>query len=405
MESKISPSPYSLSFEASPANIFNMFAPPLVPPAKLPFIHLRTGDVTLAKENGIPEESFDSMDFQHFLRNPLQEIKESIAEMHSEFSSSKIKPSDVFLPGNGDMAISMIIRSFLNKGDNILVPRPGYWMAAMEAIAVGAEVRFYDLEHRNEWEPSIEQMESLIDTKTKLVYFINPGNPACVSLPRSAIEKVVRLAEKKGVAIYSDEIYFNLAYPQPDGEPGQFTSIAQIDSKTPRIIMSGLSKAFQVPGWGSDWNIIIDNEGTIPKEVARRMEEWLAVYGVPPMPSLSNTKNIREKTPEKFQFQFMQTIEKNAKTCSRILEGTKGVEMTKQSGGLFMSLFLKLGDFKDIESDLDFVNKLLHEENVSVYHSAPLNKPGYLRIALFVSNESLEEGCRRINEFIQRHLI
>ena len=69
-----------------------------------------------------------------------------------------------------------------------------------------------------------------------------------------------------------------------------------------------------------------------------------------------------------------------------------------------IALIDSFSEFKDIKSDLDFVNMLLAEENVSVFHSEPLYKPNYLRLAVLVPVDLLEEGCKRIKEFAIRHL-
>ena len=159
---------------------------------------------------------------------------------------------DDIYTGNGvSELITMSMQGLLDDGDEILLPAPDYplWTAAV-SLAGGMPVH-YMCDEQNEWNPDIADMESKITAHTKGIVLINPNNPTGALYPREIIEEIVRLADKYGLILFSDEIYDRLVM---DGL--QHISIAALAPHVPCITFNGLSKSHRVAGFRCGWMVV-----------------------------------------------------------------------------------------------------------------------------------------------------
>lgn len=159
---------------------------------------------------------------------------------------------DDIYTGNGvSELITMSMQGLLDDGDEILLPAPDYplWTAAV-SLAGGMPVH-YMCDEQNAWNPDIADMESKITAHTKGIVLINPNNPTGALYPREILEEIVRLADKYGLILFSDEIYDRLVM---DGL--QHISIASLAPHVPCITFNGLSKSHRVAGFRCGWMVV-----------------------------------------------------------------------------------------------------------------------------------------------------
>lgn len=159
---------------------------------------------------------------------------------------------DDIYTGNGvSELITMSMQGLLDDGDEILLPAPDYplWTAAV-SLAGGTPVH-YMCDEQNAWNPDIADMESKITAHTKGIVLINPNNPTGALYPREILEEIVRLADKYGLILFSDEIYDRLVM---DGL--QHISIAALAPQVPCITFNGLSKSHRVAGFRCGWMVV-----------------------------------------------------------------------------------------------------------------------------------------------------
>lgn len=159
---------------------------------------------------------------------------------------------DDIYTGNGvSELITMSMQGLLDDGDEILLPAPDYplWTAAV-SLAGGTPVH-YMCDEQNEWNPDIADMESKITKHTKGIVLINPNNPTGALYPREILEEIVKLADKYGLILFSDEIYDRLVM---DGL--QHISIAALAPHVPCITFNGLSKSHRVAGFRCGWMVV-----------------------------------------------------------------------------------------------------------------------------------------------------
>ncbi len=99
--------------------------------------------------------------------------------MPFRFSSpdEKIPLDNIWLSSGTHGALNLAVNALCQKGDNILVPQPGFSLVRTVAESIGCELRYYDLNPDKNWEIDFESVKKQIDHRTKAFMVINPSNP------------------------------------------------------------------------------------------------------------------------------------------------------------------------------------------------------------------------------------
>ena len=155
---------------------------------------------------------------------------------------------DIFIGNGVSELILMCLEALLNPGDEVLVPAPDYplWTAAV--TLTGGRAVHYPCRANNDFVPDVEELERLVGPRTRAIVMINPNNPTGAVYPASTVEALVRLAEKKRLILFSDEIYDRILY---DG--ASHLSAATLCKDTLCATFGGLSKVYRACGLRVGW--------------------------------------------------------------------------------------------------------------------------------------------------------
>jgi aspartate/methionine/tyrosine aminotransferase len=175
-------------------------------------------------------------------------FRKAIADYVSRTRKLSIDPDRVVgLPG-AKPGIGYSITTYVNPGDEVIYPSPGFPIYESWVTFVGAKPVPLHLRQENDFAFAPEELEALITPKTKLIILCSPSNPTGGVLSREVLEGVAEVIKEKArpdIRIYSDEIYEQITY---DGF--QHYSIASVPGMQERtVISSGHSKSFAMTGW------------------------------------------------------------------------------------------------------------------------------------------------------------
>src|SRR5580700_6855917 len=156
----------------------------------------------------------------------------------------------VFIGNGVSELIDLVLRALLNEGDEVLVPSPDYplWTAAV-TLNRGRAVH-YPCRPENAFVPDPQEIASLLTPRTRAIVVINPNNPTGAVYPRHVLEEIVRLAESRGLVLFSDEIYDQMVY-----DDAQFVPLATLVRDTLCATLSGLSKIYRACGYRVGWAV------------------------------------------------------------------------------------------------------------------------------------------------------
>lgn len=155
---------------------------------------------------------------------------------------------DVFLGNGVSELILMALEALLEPGDEVLVPSPDYplWTAAV--ALTGARAVHYPCRAAAGFCPDPEEVERLVTPRTKALVLINPNNPTGAVYPEPVVRALVRVAESRGLVLFSDEIYDRILY---DG--AKHVPVAPLCQDTLCATFGGLSKVYRACGYRVGW--------------------------------------------------------------------------------------------------------------------------------------------------------
>ena len=168
----------------------------------------------------------------------IMELRKGVAEWFSKYG--KISAENVMITPSGSSALLEATQAFINPGDEVLVPSPGFVIYSPHTVLAGGKPLEYRLTE-GDFLPDIEDMKKLITKKTKMVVVNSPANPTGGVIDRPTRKAILDLAEDHDLMILSDEVYDAYVY---EGEHLSF-----MDRLDRAVVINGFSKMMAVTGW------------------------------------------------------------------------------------------------------------------------------------------------------------
>ena len=171
-------------------------------------------------------------------------LREAIADFYQKQYGVTLNPENEILPllgsKEGIMHISM---AFLNPGDQVLVPNPGYPTYTSVTRLVEAEAVFYNLEEDHHWQLNLDELKRIDCTKVRLMWINSPHMPTGTTIDPQLLTELVGWAKENGILLVNDNPYSFVLTDEPQ-------SIFQnIDDKSHVMELNSLSKSFNMAGW------------------------------------------------------------------------------------------------------------------------------------------------------------
>ncbi len=211
-------------------------------------IHLEIGRPDFDTPKHIKESAKDALDrgMVHYVSNyGILELREALTRKIRDFNKFEAKPNEILITVGASEAIFCSLVATLNPGDEILIPEPGWINYTYGPALVGAVSKPYIIEQSEGSGFSIDEIESKITEKTKMILINSPGNPGGLVVDREDVEALADLVIKHDLLILSDEVYEALVY---DGkEHYSFASLPELKDRT--VTVNSFSKTYSMTGW------------------------------------------------------------------------------------------------------------------------------------------------------------
>ena len=174
----------------------------------------------------------------------IPELRKAFADWYEKWFAVDLNPANEIQPLIGSKeGILHISLAFLNPGDGVLVPNPGYPTYSSVSNMVQAKVSTYDLDENNNWQPNFEALEQMDLSNVKLMWVNYPNMPTGASATPELFEKLVAFGKKHGIVICNDNPYSFILNENR-------LSILQVEgAKDICIELNSMSKSHNMPGW------------------------------------------------------------------------------------------------------------------------------------------------------------
>ncbi len=174
----------------------------------------------------------------------IPELRKAFADWYKKWFAVDLNPASEIQPLIGSKeGILHISLAFLNPGDGVLVPNPGYPTYSSVSNLVQAKVLTYDLDENNNWQPDFDALEQMDLSNVKLMWVNYPNMPTGASATPELFEKLVAFGKKYGIVICNDNPYSFILNENR-------LSILQVEgAKDICIELNSMSKSHNMPGW------------------------------------------------------------------------------------------------------------------------------------------------------------
>ena len=321
------------------------------------------------------------------------ELRQAMAGFYKRWYDVDLDAAKEILPLIGSKeGILHVTLAFVNPGDEVLVPNPGYPTYTSLSKILGAKVVNYNLKPENGWQPDFDELEEIVSRRTvegrssvKLMWTNYPNMPTGAPARRETYERLVRFAQDHQLVVVNDNPYSFILNEHP-------LSLLQVEgAKECCIEFNSMSKSHNMPGWRVglcatnaefiSWILKVQSNiesGTFrgiqlaAAEAYQNSDEWHRTYNI-------ETYARRRRLAE----QIMQAL---------------GCEFDKGQVGMFL-----WGRIPSIYNNVEeLTERVLHEARVFITPGFIFGSNGerYIRISLCAKEEKIEQALERIKHII-----
>lgn len=175
----------------------------------------------------------------------IPELRQAMSGFYKRWYGVDLNPNSEIQPLIGSKeGILHVTLAFVNVGDEVLVPNPGYPTYTSLSKLLGAKIVNYDLLPENDWQPDFEQLEKMDLSRVKLLWTNYPNMPTGARARRETYEQLVDFALRHNIIVVNDNPYSLIL------NEGERLSILQIPrAKECCIEFNSMSKSHNMPGW------------------------------------------------------------------------------------------------------------------------------------------------------------
>ena len=172
------------------------------------------------------------------------ELREAMADFYKRWYGVELNPKTEIQPLIGSKeGILHITLAFVNPGDEVLVPNPGYPTYTSLSKLLGAKIVNYNLRENNGWQPDFDELERMDLSRVKLMWTNYPNMPTGGNARRETYERLVQFAQQHGIVVVNDNPYSFILNEEP-------LSLLQVPgAKECCIELNSMSKSHNMPGW------------------------------------------------------------------------------------------------------------------------------------------------------------
>ena len=324
----------------------------------------------------------DTHGYQPTMGTP--ELRKAMADFYKRWYGVDLNPATEIQPLIGSKeGILHVTLAFVNPGEEVLVPNPGYPTYTSLSKILGAKVVNYDLMEDNGWQPDFEQLEKMDLSRVKLMWTNYPNMPTGGNARMETYERLVDFARKHNIVVVNDNPYSFILNDKP-------MSLLQVEgAKDCCIEFNSMSKSHNMPGWRVgmcatnptfiSWILKINSN--IDSGTFRGIQLAAAA-------ALSNAEEWHHEAN-------IETYARRRKYAEQIMDAL-GCKYDPNQVGMFL-----WGRIPDSYSNCEeLTERVLHEARVFITPGFIFGSKGerYVRISLCAKEEKIQAALERIEK-------
>ena len=352
-----------------------------------PVINMGIGSPDLPPHPKVVAALKDSFDHpkvhQYQSYQGLPELRQAIADFYEKNYSVAANPNSEVLPLMGSKeGIMHISMAFLNPGDKVLIPNPGYPTYQSVTRLVEAEPIFYDLKADHQWQPDLEALNQMDLTSVKLMWVNYPHMPTGANHQRDTYEKLIPWAKAKGILLVNDNPYSFVLTDQPQ------SMMSVPGANEIGMELNSLSKSFNMAGWRV--GMVLGNQENINAilKVKSNMDSGM-FFGI-------QKGAIAALQAEGSWFKKLNEVYAQRRKLIFKLATLLKTDFDINTSGLFVWAKYR----NTSKSSVQFIEEILNKHHIFITPGSIFGSQGegYIRFSLCVEVEQISEAIKRISK-------
>ncbi|MCB0446500.1 MAG: aminotransferase class I/II-fold pyridoxal phosphate-dependent enzyme [Gelidibacter sp.] len=310
----------------------------------------------------------------------LPELRESMANFYKKKYGVSLSYQTEVLPLMGSKeGIMHISMAFLNEGDEVLIPNPGYPTYASVAKLLGAKPRYYDLLQKNNYEPDLFELEKTDLSKVKLMWVNYPHMPTGATASNKLFEDIIKFAKRNDILVVNDNPYSFVLNEFPR------SILKYTGAKDVCLELNSLSKTFNMAGWRVGMVLGKSEYINAILKVKSNMDSGM-FYGI-------QKGAIEALNCTDMWYSSLNSVYQERREIVWKIAEALNCTYDEQAVGLFV--WARLPDYLQAE---EYIDLILKERSVFIAPGTIFGSNGerYIRISLCAPIEDLEEAYTRL---------
>ena len=294
-------------------------------------------------------------------------------------------PEHILVTPGAVMSVASSFLALLEPGDEVLLPDPGWPNYHMAVSIVHGQPVFYNLRAENHFLPDLDEIESLISEKTKLMLLCTPSNPTGQVYDQTLMRELMGLAQRHDLWVLSDEIYGEIVFAD------QHHSALPHDEDGRALIVSGMSKSFAMTGYRVGFTRA--NPDYI--ELAAKLQEPFVSCGTG-FSQLASAEAL--DGPQETVAQMREAYRRRRDIALEVLRAHDLYRYTP-GGAIYLMIDIAASDM----DSHDFAVRLLEEKRVAVAPGKTFGKmcADHVRISIAAEDDHIRRGVTAICELVK----
>jgi len=317
----------------------------------------------------------------------IPELRQAMADWYKRFYNVDLDPATEIQPLIGSKeGILHVTLAFVNPGEQVLVPNPGYPTYTSLNKILGSEIVHYNLKAENHWQPDFEELEKMDLSRSKLMWTNYPNMPTGANASMELYEKLVDFARRHQLVIVNDNPYSFILNEKP------LSLLSVPGAKECCIEFNSMSKSHNMPGWRV--GMVATNAQFIQWILKIKSNIDSGTFRPLQLAAAQAYRNSNEWHEE-----MNRTLYRNRRYLAEQIMNILGCTFDPQQVGMF--LWGRIPDkYQDVE---ELTEKVLHEARVFITPGFIFGSNGarYIRLSLCAKEEKLAEALQRIKQVMK----
>jgi aspartate/methionine/tyrosine aminotransferase len=356
-------------------------------------INFCIGDPDFRTPENVCDAAKKSIDdgYTHYTPNAgYEDLRIAIAQKLARENNIHVDPQkEVMVTTGAQGALCAIMLAFVDPGDRVLIPDPGYVCYRSQVLMTGGTPVSYPLSERNNFAPNPDDIHKRITKKTKMIVLNSPSNPLGSVIHERELVAIANIARDHDLMVVTDEAYERLVYDKT-----KHISICSLSNMKERTLsVFSCSKTYAMTGWRIGY--VVGEEMAI-REMTK-LQEHICSHPT----SISQKAALTALSScEDFVLAVVEEFSKRRELIVKMLNEIEGIHCLMPEGAFYV--FPNVSAFNMTSADL--AKFLIKEAKIAVVPGREfgINGEGHIRLSYALSYDKIQEGVDRMKQALSK---